>query len=48
MLPRKAAVQQLEEHGFVVAKDARDDNKRDHGWVQVASALWTAPCQPTR
>ncbi|MFI9329744.1 hypothetical protein ACIGZJ_19645 [Kitasatospora sp. NPDC052868] len=46
VLPREAAVQQLEEHGYVVAEEARVDSKRDHGWVQVAAALWTAPCRP--
>ncbi|MFF3015862.1 hypothetical protein [Streptomyces sp. NPDC057939] len=46
VLPREAAVQQLEEHGYVVAKEARGDSKRDHGWTQVAAALWTAPCRP--
>ncbi|WP_030462784.1 hypothetical protein [Kitasatospora sp. NRRL B-11411] len=48
VLPRETAVHQLEAHGFVVAEEARDDSKRDHGWTQVASALWTAPCRPTR
>ncbi|MGV9271649.1 hypothetical protein ACWDRR_44210 [Kitasatospora sp. NPDC003701] len=47
VLPREAAVQQLEQHGFVVAEEAQRDSERDHGWVQVASALWTAPCRPT-
>lgn len=47
VLPREAAVQSLEEHGYVVAEEARDDSTRDQGWVQVASALWTAPCRPT-
>ncbi|MFE7576908.1 hypothetical protein ACFU5Z_19465 [Streptomyces sp. NPDC057521] len=46
VLPREGAVQQLEKHGFVVAEEARDDTKTDHGWTQVATALWTAPCRP--
>ncbi|WP_188303153.1 hypothetical protein [Streptomyces sp. CBMA123] len=45
-LPRKAAVRALEEHGFVIAADAHNDAKTDHGWTQLATALWTAPCQP--
>ncbi|MFD7579806.1 hypothetical protein [Kitasatospora sp. NPDC059817] len=46
VLPREEAVRQLEAHGFVVADEARNDTKTDHGWTQVASALWTAPCRP--
>ncbi|MFC5665327.1 hypothetical protein ACFP3U_20385 [Kitasatospora misakiensis] len=45
--PREDAATVPEEHGFVVAADARDDARTDHGWMQVAAALWTAPCQPT-
>ncbi|MER5974512.1 hypothetical protein ABT112_33230 [Streptomyces sp. NPDC002055] len=47
VLPREAAVQHLEKHGFVVAASARGDARTDEGWTQVATALWTAPCQPT-
>ncbi|MFF1906429.1 hypothetical protein [Kitasatospora sp. NPDC058218] len=46
VLPREGAVQQLEKHGFLVAEEARGDTKTDHGWTQVATALWTAPCRP--
>ncbi|MFJ8628599.1 hypothetical protein ACIRD3_37950 [Kitasatospora sp. NPDC093550] len=46
VLPREAAVQRLETHGFLVADEARNDTKTDHGWTQVAAALWTAPCRP--
>ncbi|GAA1231038.1 hypothetical protein GCM10009665_21800 [Kitasatospora nipponensis] len=47
VLPRESAAQQLEKHGYVVAQEARDDSNRDHGWIQVGAALWTAPCRPT-
>ena len=47
VLPREDAVRALEEHGFAVAVEAHGDTKTDHGWTQVASALWTAPCRPT-
>ncbi|MFD4990078.1 hypothetical protein [Streptomyces sp. NPDC058374] len=47
VLPREAAVKQLREHGYVVAEEARGDSKRDHGWTQVTTVLWTAPCHPT-
>ncbi|MFD6468691.1 hypothetical protein [Streptomyces goshikiensis] len=46
VLPKEAAVQQLEAHGYVVAEEAHSDRKRDRGWVQVAAGLWTAPCRP--
>ncbi|MFJ1709021.1 hypothetical protein [Kitasatospora sp. NPDC088346] len=46
VLPRDHAVRQLEEHGFVVADETRDDTKTGHGWTQVASALWIALCHP--
>ncbi|MFF2026996.1 hypothetical protein ACFVW2_35075 [Streptomyces sp. NPDC058171] len=48
VLPRENAVRQLEKHGFVVAGEAHDDSRTDRGWTQAASALWTAPCRPTR
>ena len=47
VLPREDAVRVLEEHGFVVAADAFGGAKTDHGWTQVASQVWTAPCRPT-
>ncbi|MFF9785689.1 hypothetical protein [Streptomyces nigrescens] len=46
VLPRDDAVRVLEEHGFVVAAAAFEDARTDHGWVQVCSMVWTAPCQP--
>lgn len=44
--PREAAVRALEGRGFTVAAEAGADARTDHGWTQVATALWTAPCRP--
>lgn len=46
VLPREQAVQVLRAHGYVVEAAALDDAKTDHGWTQLATTEWTAPCQP--